>query len=681
MRIFWWILSLGISFPACGEEGLWTFDHFPSAEVAKAYGVKIDEAWLDHIRLSTLRLTNCTAVFVSGDGLILTNHHCIESCLAELSFKDDSLLERGFVTAKRTDERRCATQLADVLVSTEDVTAKVVNALQGLGFKAANEARKKLLIGLEADCEHASARRKEGPLKCQAVTLNDAEYSIYKYQHYQDLRLAFAPEGRIAAFGGDPDNFEFPRWSLDFALLRAYDKDRPARTPNHLQIDFRGPQAGELVFVAGNPGFTERRQTRSQLEFERDIELPAALLRLAELHGRLVQFADDTTADRQLVEGPLDSLENNLKVRRKLLDALHDDSLLERRSTEERELRARVPMDGPDPWNEVEKASERERDLYTREHLIEGGVGFNSILFRYARLLLRAADERAKPNSQRLREYTDASLPRLEQLLFARIPVHDRVEELTLSSSLARMRDWLGPDDPIVHRLLIKDSPASLATRLVAETKLDDPEVRLELWQGGKRAVDASLDPMIELARSLDGDARSLRREIEDEVEAPVAAASLRIAEARRKVYGAAVYPDANFTLRLNYGTVQGWTEKGASIGAFSYLDRAFERASGVEPFALPDSWLKVKDSLDLHTPFCLSTSNDIVGGNSGSPLIDSAGHLVGLTFDGNIHSIAGAYWFDAARNRAVSLHPAIIRLALEKVYGAQALLQELSDQ
>jgi hypothetical protein len=680
MRIIVLIVALTASLAASADEGMWTFDNFPVGTVEKTYGTAVTAAWLDHVRLSTIRLTNCTASFVSPEGLILTNHHCVESCLAELSSKDNSLLDRGYATAKRSDERRCSTQLADVLVGMEDVTATVTKALQGLDDKAANEARKKILTELEQACEQSSAKAKSGKLKCQAVILYEGgRYSIYKYKRYDDVRLVFAPEADIAAFGGDPDNFQFPRWSLDFAMLRAYEYGKPAKTPNHLQINFSGPQVNELVFVSGHPGTTQRLETRAQLEFERDVSLPSTLLRLAELRGRYIQFGRSTPVNEQLVEAPLNGLENVLKVRRKLLDALHDDALMTRKSEDEKNLRAISQIIGVDPWHQIEAASQRERALYLPETFIEGGAGFNSILFRYARLLVRGADERTKPNTERLREYTDAALPRIEQQLYARVPIYGEVEVLTLSFSLQRMRELLGPDHPIVRKLLTKESPETLATRLVAETKLDDSAIRKQLWDGGKSAVDASLDPMIELARSLDGDSRAIRKQFDDEVEAPIAAASQRIAAERFRAYGTHVYPDATFTLRLNYGTVQGWVENGTPVEPFTYLDRAFERATGVSPFKIPDSWMKVKADLDLRTPFCISTTSDIVGGNSGSPLIDAQGRIVGLMFDGNIHSISGDYWFDAARNRAIALHPAIIREALDKVYGAKSLLAEMS--
>jgi len=682
MRILLLILALAATAPALADEGMWTFDNFPAATVEHTYGVQITPDWLDRVRLSTIRLTNCTASFVSPDGLILTNHHCVESCLAELSSKDNSLLDRGFLAPTRSAERRCSTQLADVLVGMDNVTSTVAKAVAGLDDKAANTARKKVLTELEQACEHSSVKAKSGTLKCQAVTLYDGgQYFIYRYERHDDVRLVFAPESDIAAFGGDPDNFQFPRWSLDFSMLRAYEHGKPLNPAHFLKINFSGPQTGELVFVSGHPGSTQRLETRSQLEFQRDIALPNNLLRSAELRGRYIQFGSVNAANEALVEAPLNSLENGLKVRRKLLDALHDDDFMARKAADEKALRARLHTPGDDPWNVIDAASNRERALYLPYVFIESAAGFNSTLFRYARLLLRGADERAKPNTARLREYTDAALPRIEQQLYAHVPIYSEVEVLTLSSSLQRLREWLGPDYPLVRRLLASDSPETLATRLVAETKLDDPAVRKQLWEGGRAAIQASQDPMIELARALDPESRALRKQFEDEVEAPITAASEKIAAERFKAYGTNVYPDATFTLRLNYGTVQGWNENGTPVAPFTHLDRAFERATGTSPFKIPASWMKVKDQLDLQTPFCISTTSDIVGGNSGSPLIDAQGRIVGLMFDGNIHSISGDYWFDAAKNRAVALHPAIIREALDKVYGAQALLQELTSQ
>ena len=667
------------SLSAMANEGMWTFDNFPTTAVRQSFGANITPAWLDHVRLSTLRLTNCTASFVSREGLILTNHHCIEPCLAELSTKEKSLVELGFQASARKEEQRCPAQHADVLVGTENITDAVLKADSGLSDAAANTARKKLLTSLEQACEQASARAKSGKLECQSVRLyQGGQYFLYKYKRYSDLRLVFAPEADIAAFGGDPDNFQFPRWSLDFSILRAYEDNKPAQTPNYLQIDFSGPGANELVFVSGDPGTTERLQTRSQLEFDRDVSLPVALLRASELRGRYIQFGKNNVGDERITLAPLNSLQNGIKVRRKELDALNDDALLEEKSKAEQALRAVAGITGSDPWQEISAALSRERVLYLPYTFIENAAGFSSAIFRNARLLLRVADERSKPNNERLREFTDAELPHMQHDLYAQVPVYPEFEQMTLSFSLERMREWLGPDHPVVRRLMSKESPDALATRLIAETQLNDANFRKRLWQGGKTAVDASHDPMIELARSIDVEARAIRRQYEDEVEAPIAGAAEKIAAARFKAYGANTYPDATFTPRLNYGTVEGWVENGASVPPFTHLERAFERATGTTPFKIPDSWMRVKAQLDLSTPFCISTSNDIVGGNSGSPLIDADGKIVGLMFDGNIYSIAGRYWFKPENNRAIAVHPAIIREALEKVYGAKDLLTEL---
>ncbi|MDP9009096.1 MAG: S46 family peptidase [Pseudomonadota bacterium] len=673
------LAACAIFSPAHADEGMWTFDDFPAGAIKRRFGVDIAPPWLEHVRLSTLRLTNCTASFVSPEGLILTNHHCVESCLAELSSKESSLVELGFRAPARQEELRCPAQFADVLVGTENITDEVLKTESGLGEAAANDARKKKLIVLEQACQQASAKTAGGKLECQAVRLyQGGQYFLYKYKRYADLRLVFAPEADIAAFGGDPDNFQFPRWTLDFSMLRAYENNKPAKTPNYLQVDFSGPRANQLVFVSGDPGATSRLQTRAQLEFDRDVSLPITLLRASELRGRYIQFGKTNVGDERIVLAPLDSLQNIIKVRRKELDALNDDAFLAAKSREEKELRAAARLDGADPWTQIASASNRERALYLPHIFIENGAGFGSALFRDARLLVRGADERLKPNKDRLREFTEAALPLLQRDLFARVPVYAEFEELTLAFSLERMREWLGQDHPVVRRLMSKESPDELATRLIAETKLDDAAFRKQLWEGGKAAVEASHDPMIELVRSIDADARLIRKQYEDEVEAPIAAAASRIAAARFRVYGTNIYPDATFTPRLNYGTVQGWVENGAVVDPFTHLDRAFERATGSTPFKIPASWMKVKAQLDMRTPFCISTSNDIVGGNSGSPLIDASGKIVGLMFDGNIHSIAGRYWFNPEINRAIAVHPAIIREALGKVYGAKQLLTEL---
>jgi len=665
-------LALGVLISTPGsakaDEGLWTFDNFPRAAVAKEHGVDIDPAWLERVRLSIARLAGCTSSFVSAEGLILTNFHCVRSCLAQHSTRERSLVETGMLARTRDEEIRCETQRADVLVELEQVTTRVGDALRGLDDRAAKERRRQTLTNLEQSCEEAS-KKTSNPLKCEAVTLYaGGQYWLYKYRRYNDVRLVFAPESGSAEFGGDPDNFQFPRWCLDMALLRAYVDGRPAATPNHLTIDSAGPKAGQVVFVAGHPGSTNRLLTVAELQTLRNEVLPPELLRLAELRGRYLQFAKTDAAAARIVHDPLFSLENTLKRQRKLLDALLDDDFMARKRADEESLRAYVARDAKlsgalgDPWARIEAAQRTQAAIQRPETYLEDAAGFNSRLFGWARSLVRAAAERPKPNPDRLREYTDAALPRLEQQLGAHVPVYSELERLTLSFSLERMREWLGPDHPVVRRLLAAESPDSLAERLVAGSQLADPALRLRLWNGGQAAVDASHDPMIELAREVDPEARALRKQQEEQVDAVTELAGAQIARARFAAFGTASYPDATFSLRLNVGTVQGWDENGSPVQPFTRVSRLFERATGRAPFAVPESWERARASLDLATPVNLSTNNDIVGGNSGSPLIDASGRIVGLVFDGNIHSISGAYWFDTERNRTVAVHPAIIK-------------------
>jgi hypothetical protein len=686
MRSWLALLILAAATPALADEGMWTFHDFPANQVKQKYGADITPAWLDRVRTSTLRLSNCTASFVSASGLILTNHHCSAACLDENSSAANNLFQNGYLAGSRERELRCKTQFADVLMEMENVTDQVEGATRNLNARSANDARKKILTQLEQACESASASSRTGPLKCESVDLYDGgQYWLYKYKRYEDVRLVFAPEYGIAAFGGDPDNFQFPRWCLDMSVLRAYDAGgKPVVPKNHLQIVTTGPTAGQLVFVSGHPGSTDRLLTLAQLKELRAVALPEWLLRNAELRGRLIQYGKTGPEAERIVSQPLEGLENSLKVRRKQLDALLDDRLIDRKEQEENALKAKVAADPQlaastgDPWGEIERAEVVDAQIAANYTYLEQGAGFNSRLFGYARVLVRAAAERPKPNEDRLREYRDTALDRLQSRVAAAVPIYPALENLTLSFSLERMREWLGPDDPVVRELLAKDSPDSYASRMIEGSRLADPQVRMQLWNGGQAAIDASQDPMIRLARLVDPPARAVRKRYEDEVEAPSQAAAEKIARARFKILGTSVAPDATFTLRLNFGTVQGWVEKGKPVEPFTYLRRLFERATGKDPFKIPQSWLDVRDQLDMNTRFNLSTNNDIIGGNSGSPLIDAQGRLVGLIFDGNIHSISGSYWFDPELNRAVAVDPAIIVEALRKVYKADALLSEL---
>jgi hypothetical protein len=670
---------------AFADEGMWTYHNFPAAQVREKYGASIDQRWLDRVRQSTVRLSGCTASFVSPDGLILTNHHCIEGCLADLSTQQDDLIENGFLATDRKLERRCETQVADVLVDMTNVTAPIEAAVAGKSGKEANEARNKTLTEIEQTCEATSQKAKTGARKCQTVNLyNGGQYWLYQYKRYTDVRVVFAPERAIAAFGGDPDNFQFPRWCLDMGVLRAYENGKPAKTPNYMRINFAGPAPNEFVLVSGHPGSTDRLLSLAELASQRNYDTPRWLMRASELRGRYIQYGKTGAEPARTVDDLLNGLENGIKVRRKELDALLDDELMRRKQTDEDRLRMFVATNAElrtsigDPWADIEKAQAVDAALHLPVTFIENGAGWGGRLAAYARLLARGTAERTKPNTERLREFTDAALPRIEQNLGAKTPIYPEVEILRLTFGLERMREWLGPDHPIVRRLLVTESPDVLARRLVTQTKLADPAVRLELWKGGEAAVAASTDPLIVFARSVEPDAYALRKRHEDEVEAPVRSASEKIARVRFQALGTSVYPDATFTLRLNYGTVTGWLENGTPVEPFTRLDRVYARATGQDPFRVPARWEKARPQLDLTTPFNFSTSNDIVGGNSGSPIVNAKGEIVGLIFDGNIHSISGAYWFDAEKNRAIGVHPAIMREALTKVYDARELAREL---
>jgi hypothetical protein len=678
------VLAIGT---ARAEEGMWPLQLLPAAAMRQQFGVDLTPEWLARVQGASVRLASCSAAFVSADGLLLTNQHCVRNCLAERSSRRQDLVSEGYLAATRDRELQCSSQVADVLLDTEDVTATIVAATRNLDARAANVTRKKTETRLEQACEEQSRITDPGAqIRCETVALYaGGQYYLYRYRRYVDLRLVFAPELAMAAFGGDPDNFQYPRWDLDVALLRAYGHDgAPAHTPAFLHVDFHGPKAGQAVFVVGNPGSTYRELTVAQLLEMRDVELPHAILRESELRGRLIEFSRIRPVNARIAQMALINLENILKIRRRELDALLETDALNRLRREEGDSRARFESlsrashEAVDPWEQIARAQESKRLLSLPYAYIEGAGGFDSLLFSYARTLVRGAEERSKPNEERLREYTDGALPRVEQTLRANVPVYADLEELTLSFALARMREFLGPDYPLVHRLFAKESPEGLTTRLIASTRLADPAYRMQLWSGGAAAVDAARDPMIELARSIDPAARALRKRYEEEVEAPVQTASEQIARARFAASGTTAYPDANFTLRVNAGTVQGWREGEAVVAPFTQLHGLFARANDYEPFQLPARWLDARKRVNSDTPLNLSSSNDIVGGNSGSPLLDAQGDIVGVVFDGNIHSIAGAFWYNPVDNRAVSVDTAALLEALRVVYGAHALLNEL---
>jgi hypothetical protein len=519
--------------------------------------------------------------------------------------------------------------------------------------------------------------------RIREVTLYEGGlYHLYRYRRFTDVRLVFVPELAAAFFGGDPDNFNFPRYDLDLAFLRVWEGGKPAATPDFFRWSPAGPRDGELTFVTGHPGGTDRDLTVAELRTQRDLSLPDRLVRLAELRGLLTGFQLLGPEQKRTSTEELFGVENAFKALRGRLEALQDPPFFESKVAAERVVladAAKAPERGARvaaAYAAIEKAQVRLRALFRELGALEHGGGGD--LLGYGRTLLRGAAERRKPDGERLREYREASLPALTRHLLAEAPVHPDLEKLLLGHALSKLREDLGPDHPAVRRVLGKSSPDEVAARAVGGTRLGDPAVRRRLWEGGQAAVDAADDPMIAVARALDPEARVVRRAYEDEVEAPVRRAHEVIADARFAAQGRTTYPDATFTLRLTYGQVKGWKEGTREIPPFTALGGAFERETGRDPFALPRSWHEAKGRLVLATPFNLTTTNDIVGGNSGSPVVNARAEIVGLIFDGNLHSLGGEYGFDPATNRAVAVDSRAILETLGKIYGAGGLVDEL---
>ncbi|CAN5383127.1 S46 family peptidase [soil metagenome] len=660
--------------PALADEGMWTFDNFPAAKVKAAYGVDITPAWLDHIQKSAVRLAGgCSASVVSSQGLVLTNNHCVSDCAQNFGAPGQDVLKQGWIAKGREGEKTCAGQQAEILLTIADVTPRVTAAGQGLAGAALVQARQGVTSAIEKEVCGSDTK-----LRCQVVRLyQGGQYKLYKYRKYSDVRLVFSPGAQTAFFGGDPDNFNFPRYDLDSAFLRLYEDGKPVATPDHLTWNAAPPKAGEPVFVAGNPGGTERQLTVSQLEVQRDFSIPLALVQQAELRGRLIQFCEQSPENARIIGEELFGLENGYKVTYGRLFALNDKAFMDTKRAAEADLRAKAGSAIGDPWATVAAAQEARKELYDSYRFLEGGA---SDLFGYARVIVRAAAEREKPSAQRLPGYSDSQLPLVQKQLLDAKPIEKSLERLLLEHFLLKAREHLTADDPTTKLLLGRDSQEELSARLVNGTKLADPAVRKALFDGGMKAVSASTDPMIRYVLRLDPAARAIRKEWENRVTGPAVLPTEAIARARFAAYGDSQYPDATFTLRLSYGKIEGWTEKGKAVPPFTYMSGLWERATGKAPFDLDPRWTAAKAKLNPKTVFNISTTNDIIGGNSGSPLINAKGEVIGAIFDGNIHSLGGDYGYDPVLNRSVAVSTEAVTEALEKVYKVDSLVRELKS-
>ena len=677
-----WLSSLSPVIHA--DEGMWPFNNVPKAEIKRRYGFEVTDAWLRKVQLASVRFNNGgSGSFISPDGLVLTNHHIASDTLAKLSTPERDLVKQGFYARTRAEELRAPDLELNVLVDIEDVTDRVNAAVKpGMSPAEANAARRAAIAAIEKE-----SLEKTG-LRSDVVTLyQGGQYNLYRYKRYTDVRLVFAPEFQIAFFGGDPDNFTYPRYCLDMALFRVYENGQPAHVENYLKWSPAGARDGELVFVSGHPGSTQRLNTVAHLEYLRDFGLPLLIRWLEVTRAALLEYSRKGEEQARRAQEDLFGVENSLKALRGQLEGLKDPKIIARKREAEAALRAFVAADARrqreygDAWDAIARARASLASYERERRFLEGGWGFNSRLFDIARTLVRLAEENEKPDAERLPEYTTARRESLELQLYSPAPIYDDFEQIKLAASLRFMRDELGAANPVVQKVLAGKTPEERAAELVSGTKLKDVAYRKQLAAGGSRAIEESKDPMIELARAVDAEARAVRKRYEDEVVGVEREAYAKIARALFEKEGTKIYPDATFTLRLSYGAVRGYMENGKFIPPFTFFAGLYERAAqhgNKTPYQLPPRWSERKAALNLRTPFNFVSTNDIIGGNSGSPVINRNAELVGLIFDGNIQSLVGNFVYDDTQNRAIAVDVRGMIEALRKIYGAEELVQEL---
>lgn len=671
---------------------MWLFTNPPVKLLQEKYHFQPTAAWLEHVQKSSVRFDNGgSGSFVSPDGLLMTNHHVGADCLQKISTKDKNYLAAGFEAKSNADEPKCADLELNVLMSIEDVTARVAGTVQaGMDGAAAEKARRAEINKIEKD-----SRDKTG-LRSDVVTLyNGGQYHLYRYKRYTDVRLVFAPQKAIAFFGGDPDNFEYPRYDLDICFFRAYENNKPVHVDDYLKWSESGAAEGELIFVSGHPGNTERAETVAHLLYQRDYAVPGALNLLRRREVLLDNYAERNTENARRAEQELFGIRNTRKALLGRLAGLQDPAIIEKKRNEEKELRgavAKAPklsQSYSEAWDQVAatiKTLIKIRDEYNLFAIgpRRAAASFNSDLFDIAIKLVRLAEETSKPNGERLREYSEAGLDSLKLQLFSDAPIYDDLETVQLADSLGMMAEGLGEDNEIVQSVLAGKSPRDRAVELIHGTALKDVAVRKRLADGGMKAIQDSTDPMIQLARRIDPESRRIRQMYEQQVDEPQRQAYGKIANARFAVYGSSVYPDATFTLRLAFGEAKGYTEGGEKIPWATTLGGTYEHAAAhnnTAPFELPKIWNERKSRIKLSTPFNFVSTADIIGGNSGSPVINRRGELVGIIFDGNLQSLVLDYTYSDQESRAVAVHSAGILEALRKIYAANRLVTELTGK
>ena len=682
LMALWGLVCMATS-AARADEGMWTFDN-PPAKQLQRYGFTPTPEWLDHVRLSSVRFNDGgSGSFVSPHGLVLTNHHVAFGQLQKVSTPQKDYVKDGFYARTPAQELKCPDLELNVLISIENVTARVESVLKpGMSDKDALEARKAEIAKIEKESLEATG------LRSDVIPLyHGGEYWLYRYKKYTDVRLVFAPERQIAFFGGDPDNFTYPRYDLDMALFRVYENDKPVHTENYLKWNPQGAADGELVFVSGNPGSTSRLDTVAQIEDMRDDYLPTALKILNRRLGVLKQYSELGPEEAREAARQMFGIENTLKAFNGQYEGLLDKALIAKKQKEESDFRALVDASAEwkreygTAWDDVAQAEKKflERLKQARFTSVRA-----SSMAQNALTIVQYVTEVKKPDGKRLDGYHDSELESLRFRLFSPAPVYPRLEEALLADSLQESLEELGADDPFVRAALDGRTPKEAAQEVISRTKMGNPDFRVSLVEGGEAAVAASADPLIVMARRIDPVAREIRKWVDDNVESVETTAGEKIGKARFAAYGKSTYPDATFTLRLSYGTVKGYPMNGTEAPPKTTLYGLYDRADSFglkPPFDLPQRYLDRRGALELSTPINFVSTCDIIGGNSGSPVINKNAELVGLIFDGNIESLVGDYVYNIENNRAVAVHTGAMTEALRKLYDAGALADELEGK